>query len=274
MACSIGEDVGYMVKGDSKATNSTRVVFCTYGVILRRLQDDPDLQAVDYVVLDEIHERGIESDFTLALLMSALSRRNNLKLILMSATISTEKFADYLGQSLNIPPAPILSIEGRTFPVTQYYKKDYEDIIRNRPLNACSNDNENDDDYEDVQEQLIGGKQRKGDIDYDLMVRLILCLAEGYDDNEIGGMLERAQGTILVFMPGVGEISKLIRLLTTTFNESDSSFTPNIMPLHGNLSPQEQKKVFDSSSKLKIVVATNVAEASVTIVDVTVVIDR
>jgi len=270
LACSIGEDVGYMVKGDSKATNSTRIVFCTYGVILRRLQDDPDLQAVDYVVLDEIHERGIESDFTLALLMSALSRRNNLKLILMSATISTDKFADYLGQSLNIPPAPILSIPGQTFPVTQYYKKDYEEIVRNRPLNQFKDDNDYDDEYEEVQEHLIGGKQRKGDIDYDLMVRLIMCLAEGYD----GGMLERAQGSILVFMPGVAEISKLIRLLTTTFNESNSAFSPTIMPLHGNLSPQEQRKVFESSSKLKIVVATNVAEASVTIIDVTVVIDR
>ena len=86
-------------------------------------------------------------------------------------------------------------------------------------------------------------------------------------------MLERAQGTILVFMPGVGEISKLIRLLTATFEES-SNISPNIMPLHGNLSPSEQNKVFSTSTKLKIVVATNVAEASVTIVDVTVVIDR
>jgi len=267
LACDVGEDVGYMVKGDSKVTNSTRIVFCTYGVILRRLQDDPDLQAIDYVVLDEIHERGIDSDFTLALLMSALSRRNNLKIILMSATISTEKFANYLGKSLNLPPAPILSIPGQTFPVTQFYKKEFEEVVKSRPLLKQTCDDEVNDENEDF---IIGGKQRKGDIDYDLMVRLICCLVEG--DGGVRGMLEKASGTILVFMPGVGEIAKLIRLLITTFNESDSS-CPNILPLHGNLSPQEQRKVFEASSKLKIVVATNVAEASVTIVDVTVVID-
>lgn len=267
LACDVGEDVGYMVKGDSKATNSTRIVFCTYGVLLRRLQDDPDLKAIDYVVLDEIHERGIDSDFTLALLMSALSRRNNLKIILMSATISTEKFANYLGKSLNIPPSPILFIRGQTFPVAQFYKKEFEEIVRSRPLLKQTY---YDDDNDESEEFVIGGKQRKGDIDYDLMVRLICCLAEGHGVE--GGMLEKAQGTILVFMPGVGEIGKLIRLLITTFHESDSS-CPNIIPLHANLSPQEQKKVFEASSKLKIVVATNVAEASVTIVDVTVVID-
>jgi hypothetical protein len=75
--------VGYMVKGDSQISAQTRIAFCTYGVLLRRLQADPTLSAVSTVVLDEVHERGIDSDFTLALLMSALARRPDLKLILM-----------------------------------------------------------------------------------------------------------------------------------------------------------------------------------------------
>ena len=139
LASAIGEEVGYMVKGDSKASARTRIVFVTYGVLLRRLKDDPSLAAIDYVILDEVrnsadvshhslihhsfthsplihpltyllqvHERGVDSDFTLALLMSALtatsasggggSASKRLKLILMSATMATDKFATYLGQ--------------------------------------------------------------------------------------------------------------------------------------------------------------------------------
>jgi hypothetical protein len=75
-----------MVKGDSQISQHTRIAFCTYGVMLRRLQQDPTLQAVSTVVLDEVHERGIDSDFTLALLMFALARRPDLKLILMVHT--------------------------------------------------------------------------------------------------------------------------------------------------------------------------------------------
>jgi HrpA-like RNA helicase len=135
---------------------------------------DPDLLAVDFIILDEVHERGLESDFALALLMSTLNRRSTLKVILMSATISTDKFAHYLGgaiagnngvqgsggqstanatrkgasgsgqatvvpnsslgltsNSIPIPaPAPVLSIPGYTYPVTEYYKGDYEGLLR------------------------------------------------------------------------------------------------------------------------------------------------
>jgi HrpA-like RNA helicase len=76
-----------MVKGDSQISAQTRIAFCTYGVLLRRLQADPALSAVSTVVLDEVHERGIDSDFTLALLMAALARRHDLQLILMVRTL-------------------------------------------------------------------------------------------------------------------------------------------------------------------------------------------
>lgn len=72
-----------MVKGDSQVSVHTRIAFCTYGVLLRRLQCDPTLSAVSTVVLDEVHERGLDSDFTLALLMFAMARRSTLKVILM-----------------------------------------------------------------------------------------------------------------------------------------------------------------------------------------------
>ena len=313
MAVPVGDEVGYMVRGDSKTTNRTRMVFCTYGVLLRRLQEDPDLLAIDYVILDEVHERGLDSDFALALLVAALQRGNSkLKIILMSATISTDKFALYLGAAMprassitldQVPtPAPVLFIPGFTFPVFEYYKGDFEIMLRS----ITSGDNTGVKSYaiEEREAALmdsgpIGGRKRKGDIDYDLLVRLVMCLAVGINsdcpspanggqDNAGPPMLSRAQGSVLVFMPGVPEISKFISLLQQAWPNRDSyisssskgrsdekSVNLKILPLHGNLSPLDQKKVFEPGERneLKIVVATNVAEASVTIPDVSVVVD-
>jgi HrpA-like RNA helicase len=273
-----------MVRGDSKASALTRLVFCTYGVLLRRLQDDPSIGGIDYVILDEVHERGVDSDFALALLMSAMSKRQNLKIILMSATMSTDKFANYLGSSLRIgSPSPVLHIPGYTFPVEDYYKNSYEDIVRNIYIKGGEAVDEYGDEFDSYSDR-IGGRQRKGDLDYDLMVRLIIALSNGskIEDRNISAsvpyhMLDKAEGSLLVFMPGVPEINRLISLLSSTWSRSsaDSNRKLRIMPLHGNLSPNEQKKIFIPSSvnELKIVVSTNVAEASVTIPDVTVVVD-
>jgi HrpA-like RNA helicase len=295
MAVPIGDEVGYMVRGDSKAGARTRLVFCTYGVLLRRLQADPLLQGVDYVVLDEVHERGLESDFALALLASALQRGAKLKLILMSATISTDKFAIYLGERTAIPtanlgpsaqivPAPVLAIPGFTFPVTEFHKNDYEALVRPTGEDGIGLGGG------------IGGRRRKGDVDMDLLVRLVLCLATGLGDKKGGdaeaakssAMFARATGTVLVFMPGVPEISRFISLvqdawasrgqyLPSSFGGSDGGSVPilKLLSLHGQLSPAEQRRVFEPCGRgeLKVVVATNVAEASVTIPDVTVVID-
>lgn len=200
LASNPGDEAGYMVRGNTKATARTRLVFCTYGVLLRRLQDDPDLKSVDYIVLDEVHERGMESDFTLALLMSALSRRTDLRLVLMSATISTEKFANYLGNALlsnhhkKHAPAPVLEIPGFTFPVDEYFKADFENIARNIPLSGGGGYRDRDHDYDDysgaseeVSYERIGGWQRKGDLDYDLLVRSILLVAGGGGTSRISG---------------------------------------------------------------------------------------
>lgn len=298
MAVPIGDEVGYMVRGDSQASKLTRLVFCTYGVLLRRLQADPLLDAIDYVVLDEVHERGLESDFALALLVSAVQRGSKLKIVLMSATISTDKFATYLGEKLGghggkgsapilpgtVFPAPVLSIPGFTFPVREFYKGDFEAILRPVPDGEAAA-------VAGYGPALIGGRRRKGELDYDLLTRLVLSLAVGMpapprDADSLD--LSRASGSILVFMPGVPEISRLISLLSDAWPEraqhlpqgcsnGDSAPAPilKFLALHGNLSPQEQRQVFEPCRRgeLKIVVATNVAEASVTIPDVTVVVD-
>uniref|UniRef100_A0A7S3M923 RNA helicase n=1 Tax=Spumella elongata TaxID=89044 RepID=A0A7S3M923_9STRA len=309
VGCALGQEVGYMVKGDSQTSATTRIAFCTYGVLLRRLQDDPTLDAISTVILDEVHERGMDSDFTLALLMFAMSERKDLKLILMSATIQTDHFASYLSKWLNTPTTvPVLFIPGFTFPVVEFYKGDYEGQVRAfRDFVAGAGRRSDYDDYEDENtsnssnsaDYTIGGYQRKGDIDFDLLAKLVMVLARGPDcvsqndaivrESKQGAvaaapksvivhkdLFAPAHGSILIFMPGVPEINKLARLLQQHYKH-DASGAPRlkILPLHGNLSPNEQKVVFHDAghNEIKIVISTNVAEASVTIPDVSVVID-
>ena len=335
LCCELGEEVGYMVRGDSKCTGITRLAFCTYGVLLRRLQSDPYLEGIDYVILDEVHERGVDSDFALALLVTALGDpKSYFKLILMSATISTDKFASYLGDALvgkyhpkncrgkrgfnngiRGPPAAILSIPGYTHDVEMFYKSDYEQLLRGDSTTTSpflSNNYKSGDSEEDhamdctdgpVHMEIkryhpstdtfrIGGPLFKGDIDWDLLVRLTMKLATGEDQPaaahstdkrgiSIQSMFQRASGSVLIFLPGVPEITRYLQYLRQEWDKLDHKLGNGkparliTMPLHGGLSAADQKQVFipAKSGELKIVAATNVAEASITIPDVSVVID-
>jgi len=311
MACKPGETVGYMVRGDSACGPRTRLAFCTYGVLLRRLLQDPDLVGVDYVVLDEVHERGIDSDFGLGLLAAALGRPScSFKLILMSATISTDKFAAYLGravagaftntninQSISYHAAPVLHIPGYTFDVTEYYKNDFEEALRADPglsHRESSQGKEGDahDDREGSSGSRIGGQGRKGDLDYDILVRCCMRLAMG-DGSSAGQMFSRATGSVLVFLPGVPEIMRFCTLLRDAWGAVGGSVSAEggappprggcrngapslrILPLHAGTPSSEQQRIFDNArpGELKILAATNVAEASITIPDVSVVVD-
>ena len=205
-------------------------------------------------------------------------------------------------------PIPVLFIPGRVFPVDEYFRDDYEGIVRGFKGCNYKNNYQNNDDDDDHDSNFgkygqsssssfsIGVPQRKGDIDYDLLAKLILMLSTDNDasrssyhpiidvnnDNNDNSsncshnykhMFAIASGTILVFMPGVYEINKLCKLL-----EVHSKMTTKqlkLIPLHGNLSSIEQKKIFQSVDNhiIKIIISTNVAEASITIPDVTIVID-
>jgi HrpA-like RNA helicase len=270
MACKLGDDVGYMVRGASASSDKTKLVFCTYGVLLRRLLAEPDLNSVDYVVLDEVHERGMDSDFALGLLAAALGRAGcKFKLVLMSATISTEKFAAYVGKatagtfsgkaSAAYTPAPVHHIPGYTFDVTEYYKEHFED--------ALSNDNNA------IGEDEWGSQKSKGELNYDLLVRLAIKLATGDSSNPT--MFAKATGSVLVFLPGVPEITRFCKLLETAWSSVGSKINMRILPLHAGTNFADQKLVFDSAkhNEIKIIAATNVAEASITIPDVSVVVD-
>jgi HrpA-like RNA helicase len=130
---TLGDEVGYQIRLESKCSAATRLLFCTTGILLRRLQCDSLLEGVSHVFVDEVHERDLNTDFLLIILRQLLPKRPNLKLILMSATLNASMFAEYFGGASNnaaaihsgagggafVVPVPMVEIEGRAHPVTQ-----------------------------------------------------------------------------------------------------------------------------------------------------------
>ncbi|XP_051867691.1 putative ATP-dependent RNA helicase DHX57 isoform X2 [Pristis pectinata] len=114
----LGESVGYQIRLESVKSSSTRLLYCTAGVLLRRLEADPDLQGVSHVIVDEVHERTEESDFLLLVLKDLILSRHDIRIILMSATLNAQLFTEYFNM------CPCLHIPGHTFPVDQYFLED------------------------------------------------------------------------------------------------------------------------------------------------------
>ena len=113
-----GRTVGYSIRHESMASRDTMLLFCTTGTLLRRLEGDPTLRSVSHVFVDEVHERGLESDFLLLALKDLMPKRPDVKIVLMSATMDTERFSAYFGG------APIFKVPGRTYPVKTLYLED------------------------------------------------------------------------------------------------------------------------------------------------------
>ncbi|RHY74580.1 hypothetical protein DYB30_000006 [Aphanomyces astaci] len=120
---SIGESVGYSIRMETRRSPETRLLFCTTGVLLRRLLQDPVLEGVSHIIVDEVHERNVDTDFLLSILRDVLRQRTDLRLLLMSATMNTSLFVDYFGTG-----TPVLSIPGFTYPVTCHYLKHVLDV--------------------------------------------------------------------------------------------------------------------------------------------------
>ncbi|ORZ29494.1 P-loop containing nucleoside triphosphate hydrolase protein, partial [Catenaria anguillulae PL171] len=114
----VGDTIGYSVKLESKVSSKTRLVFCTTGILLRRLESDPTLQGISHVLVDEVHERSLDSDFLLVMLRRLTATRPDLRIVLMSATMNESQFSAYFDR------CPVLSIPGRTFPVERMYLED------------------------------------------------------------------------------------------------------------------------------------------------------
>ncbi|CAG8979232.1 hypothetical protein HYALB_00011902 [Hymenoscyphus albidus] len=264
--CStVGQEVGYIIRGESKVTPNTKITFVTTGVLLRRLQTSgggsenvvASLADVSHVIIDEVHERSLDTDFLLVLLRDVLRKRKDLKLILMSATLDAGVFEDYFKSNGKVGR---VEISGRTYPVEDYY---LDDVIRMTGFNIGRFGKHNEDaETSGMDPDVAATIQSIGmRINYDLITQTV---------KEIDADLThlKQDGGILIFMPGLMEISRTLDALRSI---------PNLhaLPLHASLQSSEQRRVFPHAphGKRKVIVATNVAETSITIDDIVAVID-
>ncbi|KAJ3272875.1 hypothetical protein HDV01_005198 [Terramyces sp. JEL0728] len=274
----VGNQIGYSIRGESKQSSNTKLLFCTTGVLLRMIQGDPKLTHVSHVIVDEVHERGgntdlilVESDFLLVLLKDLLFKRKDLKVILMSATINADFFSSYFDcNSLQIP--------GFTHPVDNVYLEAILEKTGHVPENLSGNikaagtNSDSDDEFRKLFDNLsekISVKKLVGverdptfKIDYGLITATVNYIC---DNNE--------SGAILIFLPGIMEIKKCIDRIANDLPHLSKIL--KIFPLHSNLTSVEQTEVFKkvSAGMRKVVVSTNIAETSVTIDDVVFVVD-
>lgn len=213
-----GETVGYSVRFEDVSSAATKVRYVTEGVLIRRLLEDPELSRVGLVVLDELHERSLSTDLALALLWRLRrSRRPDLGIVVMSATLDAEPVAHFLGD------CPRMRSEGRAHPLTISHLERPDD----RPL-----------------EKQVASAVRQA-------------------------VTAEPDGDVLVFLPGAGEIRRARDALEDLASRHDLL----VLPLHGDLSIEEQSRAVAPAGRRKVVLSTNVAETSVTIDGVTTVVD-
>ena len=268
--------VGYAIRLESQTAAQTRLVFATVGIVLRMLENVDGLKEITHLVLDEVHERSIDTDFLLIVLRTLVTARPDLKVILMSATVDAQKFSNYLDG------APIISVPGRTFPVGSKFLEDAIELTGHTNEDASAKDTGDDEDGDidqsdgksDASQSLAGysAKTRKTlaaydeyRIDHALIVKLLEKIA--YDAQH-----KDFSKAILVFLPGIAEIRQLNDMLV-----GHPSFSKGwrVHALHSTFSSEDQQAAFEVPPKgvRKIVLATNIAETGITIPDVTCVID-
>ncbi|NWF38091.1 ATP-dependent RNA helicase HrpA [Mariprofundus sp. NF] len=217
----VGECVGYKVRFSDQTKKSSYIKLMTDGILLAEIQGDPLLLAYDTIIIDEAHERSLNIDFLLGFLQQLLPKRRDLKVIITSATINTERFSEFFHK------APIIEVSGRSYPVDIHY----------RPIEGDEDDRDRD---------------------------LPQAIVDAVDEAAIVDPL----GDILVFLPGEREIREATEAL-----HQHAMTNTEVIPLLSRLSPAEQDKVFQSHRGRRIVLATNVAETSLTVPGIRFVID-
>lgn len=216
----VGQEVGYQVRFANQSTEKTRLIFLTEALLSRKLAQDPELQGVEYVVLDEFHERSLHVDLALGLLRELQELGSEIKLVVMSATLEAEKISAYL------KAAPVLDVPGKLFPLEIQYQKNSQ-LLQTSPL---------------FFENLVA---------------------------QIKSAEKTTARDILVFLPGTGEIERLLQQLESWAAEKNM----DLATLHGSLPLEAQRKALQAGPRRRVVLATNIAESSVTVDGVACVID-
>ncbi|MFZ5843036.1 MAG: ATP-dependent RNA helicase HrpA [Pseudomonadota bacterium] len=223
----LGQQVGYAIRFDQQCSDDSLIAVMTDGVLLQELKTDPLLTRYDTLIIDEAHERSLNIDLLLGYLKTLLPQRPDLKLIITSATIDPESFAQFFAQAGQ--PAPVHIVSGRTYPVE----------IRYRPLVG------------EVEDERT--------------------LPEGVL-HALDELWQEGPGDVLVFLSGEGEIREVTQFLRKQQFAGPMKHV-ELLPLYARLSMADQNRVFAPSNKTRVVLATNVAETSLTVPGIRYVID-
>jgi ATP-dependent helicase HrpA len=232
----VGQLVGYKIRFSDQTSPLSLIKLMTDGILLAETQNDRFLDAYDTIIIDEAHERSLNIDFLLGYLHRLRAKRPDLRLIITSATIDAERFAAHFTDELG--PAPILEVSGRGYPVE----------IRYRPLSTELTSQE--DDEETAPDDPLSG------------------MVEAVDE-----LIAEPTGDILVFLPTERDIREGSRRLRGHFTRRNWMDRFDILPLYARLTEAEQQKIFQPHQKPRIVLATNVAESSLTVPGIRYVID-
>lgn len=233
----LGERVGFQIRADRCVSSKTKILVVTEGILTRMLQDDPGLDDVALVIFDEFHERNLHADLALAFaIQSQELLREDLKIMVMSATLNTQELTKVLVH------APIIESEGRSYPVENIYVEPFS-----TPKEGVVSPS--------------AERRKRIRMTADLIIQL----------------LEEHSGNFLVFLPGVGEIKQLQSHLNESLRVPDNAKYGSIVitPLYGELNQKQQEQAIRSTQQgqRKVVLATNIAETSLTIDGISVVID-
>jgi len=233
----LGDLVGYQVRFTDQSSKKTKVKVMTDGILLNAMQRDRNLKQFDTIIIDEAHERSLNIDFLLGYIKQLLPKRPDLKVIITSATIDPQSFSKHFND------APIIEVSGRTFPIE----------IRYRPINQDAEDNPDPDASTTARDYIDG---------------ILSALDElSLEEN----------GDVLVFLSGESEIRDAQEVIQGRITAGSLGKGIEVLPLYGRLSSAEQHKVFETSKvaglRKRIILATNVAETSLTIPNIKYVID-
>ena len=227
--CEVGEEVGYQIRFDDATMEGTKLKFMTDGILLQEAALDPLFTRYNVLIFDEAHEQGLNTDIGLGLVKRAMRERPELRVVIMSATIDTGRFSEYFDN------APIISVEGRCYPI------DIEYITEEEKLEALT---------------MFGEQNEIAS----LPALAAYKVRQAHASNE--------DGHILVFMPGKKEIAQTIEYIETY---ADETLMP--LPAHSEMDKDEQDEIFVETDARKVIVATNIAETSITVADLSYVID-
>ena len=231
----VGETIGYRTRDDTVVGPRTRVEVITDGILIRMLQGDPSLDGVAAVVLDEFHERHLDSDLSMALTVESMRLlRPDLRLLVMSATLDTGAVVRCLERTLQ-GPVPLVSSTGRAFPVSIAYAPPAPGTVVERAV-------------------------------ADAVVAVLAGSGRGAGDNRHGSERSEVSGAVLAFLPGAPELRRAARFIQQRLNVP-------VQLLHGSLSAREQDQIVKGARSRRVILATAVAQTSITIEGVTTVID-